>query len=396
MKNFLIFFLFLYLLPANTFADFKQIKKKATVNNPEIIFPVPTELSRCQTEMIYNLEFNPVNPILKLDAPEGYGLDERFSDALDKFDRFSFPCSAGNSKACEYVVQVLKEWAKVNAAKRTGPSDEEGKHWNDTLTVNLFVASPMISAYSFAKQVIKVSDEDDELIKKWFTKIVKKNEHLMYSKTYDYGGASGTPKRAHNHALMSAVAHMSLGILISNDKIFRKAFKNYEAAIKYQRKDGSLPIETRRGGRAMFYQARAMNALAVIAIIAENQGYDIWSYDYKGKNYHQLVKFFLDFVDNNEVVFPYAKEMRFPGPAKNYKKQDLQTNSSSNWGWLYAYVSRFPDHKNAKRLKELSLKDKSEFNPYQYKIIWNYNNIGNKSFSSATWTAVEPNCHFVK
>ena len=58
------------------------------------------------------------------------------------------------------------------------------------------------------------------------TKIVKKNEHLMYSKTYDYGGASGTPKRAHNHALSSAVAHMSLGILISNDKIFRKAFKN--------------------------------------------------------------------------------------------------------------------------------------------------------------------------
>ena len=32
-----------------------------------------------------------------------------------------------------------------------------------------------------------------------------------------------------------------------------------------------MPIETRRGGRAMFYQARAMNALAVIAILAENQ-----------------------------------------------------------------------------------------------------------------------------
>ena len=60
MKNFLIFFLFLYLSPATTFADLKQIKKKAIVNNPEIIFPVPTELLRCQTEMTYNLEFNPV------------------------------------------------------------------------------------------------------------------------------------------------------------------------------------------------------------------------------------------------------------------------------------------------------------------------------------------------
>ena len=28
-----------------------------------------------------------------------------------------------------------------------------------------------------------------------------------------------------------------------------------------------MPIETRRGGRAMFYQGRAMNALTVIAIM---------------------------------------------------------------------------------------------------------------------------------
>ena len=40
----------------------------------------------------------------------------------------------------------------------------------------------------------------------------------------------------------------------------------------------------------MFYQARAMNALAVIAILAENQGHNIWDYDYKGKNYHNIVK----------------------------------------------------------------------------------------------------------
>ena len=40
----------------------------------------------------------------------------------------------------------------------------------------------------------------------------------------------------------------------------KKAFRNYEAAIRYQRKNGSLPIEVRRGGRAMFYQGRAINS----------------------------------------------------------------------------------------------------------------------------------------
>ena len=196
------------------------------------------------------------------------------------------------------------EWAKADAAKRTGPSDHEGRHWNDTLTVNLWVASPMMAGYSFAKQVIDIPTNEDKIIKDWFKKIVKKNKHLMYDMTYKDGTqAKGVPKRAHNHALSSAISHMQLGVLLNDNKLFKKAFKNYEATIRYQRKDGSLPIETRRGGRAMFYQARAMNALTVIAIIAENQGYNIWDYEYKGKNFHNIVKFFIDFTENNEIVF---------------------------------------------------------------------------------------------
>ena len=253
----------------------------------------------------------------------------------------------------------------------------------------------MLAAYSFAKQIISIPKEEDRIIKNWFKKIVKKNQHLLYGKTYDYGGASGTPKRAHNHALSSAVAHMQLGILIDNDKEFKKAFRNYESAIKHQRKDGSLPIEVRRGGRAMFYQGRAMNALAVIAIIAEHQGYNIWELDFKGKNYHNLVKFFIDFTENNELVFKYAKENRSPGPAKNYKVQDLKSNSGSNWGWLYAYASRFPDHENIQRLKQWS-ENKNNLNNYQRKIITVFENISKRGFGSASWTVVEPYCHFTK
>ena len=376
-------------------ADFKDIRKKAEIKNPEIIFSIPKKLDRCQTKLYVDPELNIIRPLLKVKAPSGYGLDDRYDYALSRFTNFSFPCSGGNIEACEHVKNTILNWAKVNAAKRTGPSDHEGRHWNDTLTVNLYIASPMLAAYSFAKQVINVPEKEDKIIKEWFKRIVKRNQHLLYGKTYDYGGARGTPKRAHNHALSSAVAHMELGILINDNKLFRKAFKNYEAAIKYQRKDGSLPIEVRRGGRAMFYQGRAMNALAVIAIIAENQGYNIWELDFKGKNYHNLVKFFIDFTENNELVFKYAKENRSPGPAKNYKVQDLRSNSGSNWGWLYAYVSRFPDHENVKRLGKWS-KNKSSLNSYQSNIVYQYLNIGKKGFGHASWTVVEPNCHFTK
>ena len=394
MKEILLIILILF-FNSNSFANFKEIKKKAVVNKPEIIFPIPKNLKNCQTKLYVNPELNKIEPILKVKAPIGYGLDDRYDYALSRFTNFTFPCSGGNIEACEHVKNTILNWAKANAAKRTGPSDHEGRHWNDTLTVNLYVASPMLAAYSFAKQIISIPQEEDRIIKNWFKKIVKKNQHLLYGKTYDYGGASGTPKRAHNHALSSAVAHMQLGILIDNDKEFKKAFRNYESAIRHQRKDGSLPIEVRRGGRAMFYQGRAMNALAVIAIIAEHQGYNIWELDFKGKNYHNLVKFFIDFTENNELVFKYAKENRSPGPAKNYKVQDLKSNSGSNWGWLYAYASRFPDHENIQRLKQWS-ENKNNLNNYQRKIVTVFENISKRGFGSASWTVVEPYCHFTK
>ena len=396
MKKILsILVIILVSVPSFSNANFKEIKKKAIVNNPEIIFPIAKDVTGCNTKLKLNLKYSPVKPILNLDAPDGYGLDDRFSDRLSIFDDYSFPCGTGNKVACESVVKILLEWSKADAAKRTGPNDDESKYWNDTLTVNLFVASPMMAAYSFAKQVVNVPNEQDKLIKNWFKKIVKRNSHLMYDQTYKKGGAKGTPKRAHNHALSSAVAHMELGVLTADNKTFRKAFKNFEAAIKYSRKDGSLPIETRRGGRAMFYQARAMNVLAVIAMIAENQGYNIWEYNHKGKDFHNLVKFFIDVMENQEVVFKYAKESRHPGPAKDYKKQDLRTKNSSNWGWFYSYATRFPNHENIKRIRQWS-ENKSDLNPYQVKIVRHYENIGLKPFSSATWSVVQPNCHSVK
>ena len=397
MKKSFFIFLFLYLLQNLSFADFKEIKKKALVTNPEIIFPIQSSKKNCVRDLYVSPDTHYVRPVLNVEAPSGYGLDNRFDFALNKFEDLSFPCSGGNKQACANVKKVILEWANADAAKRTGPSDGEGRHWNDTLTVNLYIASPMMAAYSFVKQVIDVPIAEDKIIKDWFKKIVKKNEHLMYKySNYKAGsGAAGTPKRAHNHALSSAMSHMQLGILLGDDKLFRTAFKNFEAAIKYQRKDGSMPIETRRGGRAMFYQARAMNALAVIAILAENQGYNIWDYEYKGKNYHNIVKFFIDFTENNEIVFEYAKSMKHPGPAKNYKKQDLNSRSSSNWGWLYAYVSRFPYHENVQRLKKWS-QVKSNLNKYQKDIVHHYLNIGDRPFGSASWTVVEANCHFTK
>ena len=392
-----ILLLIIFLIPNLSLAsEFKKIKKEAVVTNSKIIFPIKSNEDTCVGSQLLQPNFT-LDPIPTLDAPKGYGLDDRFDQVRQQFERFSMPCGLGDVKSCKKVKEIILNWAKADAPKRTGPKNGESKFWNDTLTINLHINNPMMSGYSFARQVIDFSIEEEKIIREWFKRSVKRGAHLMYGKKYnDKTGARGVPRSAHNHALTSAISHMQLGIILNDHKLFRKAFKNYEHAIRYQRKNGSLPIEVRRGGRAMFYQGRAMNALSVIAIIAENQGYNIWEYDHKGKgkNFHNLVKFFLDFSENNEIVFKYAKEMKAPGPAKDYKNQDLKVKNSSNWGWLYAYATRFPNHENIKRIEEWANKD--NLNKYQIGFLYHYKNIGKTNFNDASWTVVEANCHFLK
>ena len=63
-----------------SFSNFKEIKKKAKINNPEIIFPVSKNPNRCMTKMYSNPMTNPVTPIPEVKAPKGYGLDNRFKE----------------------------------------------------------------------------------------------------------------------------------------------------------------------------------------------------------------------------------------------------------------------------------------------------------------------------
>ena len=44
MKKILIIFLSLFFISNISYADFKKIKKKATVTQPEVIFPIPKKL----------------------------------------------------------------------------------------------------------------------------------------------------------------------------------------------------------------------------------------------------------------------------------------------------------------------------------------------------------------
>ena len=177
--------LIIFLIPNLSLAsEFKKIKKEAVVTNSKIIFPIKSNKDICAGSQLFQPNFI-LDPIPTLDAPKGYGLDDRFDKVRQQFERFSMPCGLGDVKSCERVKEIILNWVKADAPKRKSSNKDEAKFWNDTLTINIHINNPMMSGYSFAKQVIDFSIEEENIIKDWFKRSVKRGAHLMYGKKYN-------------------------------------------------------------------------------------------------------------------------------------------------------------------------------------------------------------------
>lgn len=293
----------------------------------------------------------PVDPLTTVEAPSGYGLDDRYNAASSGMTSMGARCLAGASAQCRAIIEMMEKWATANAAQVH--SGGGSKYWNDTLTVNLRVVRPFLGAYSIAKATVNPSIETDEIIRQWIHRTVKRATHMMRNEgMYTWGGATGTAKAAHNHAAASSAAWMAYGAMWGDDTAFKYGLEQWFITLGSMRKDGSLPIETRRGARALFYTGRTLSALMSIAEMAKTQGIDLYAYSpSKKKTIHRAVQFMLDALEHNELVIKYARENHMPGPSKNYRNQYL--GGSDTFGWIFPYVGRFPNHPNSARIRKL-------------------------------------------
>jgi poly(beta-D-mannuronate) lyase len=65
---------------------------------------------------------------------------------------------------------------------------------------------------------------------------------------------------------------MAWGALAGDDAYFREGPAAFDMALADMRPDGSLPLETRRGSRALWYQRHAIASLVAIAEMGAVQG----------------------------------------------------------------------------------------------------------------------------
>ena len=96
--------------------------------------------------------------------------------------------------------------------------------------------------------------------------------------------------------------------------------------------EGALPLEMKRGELAPHYQNFALMYLAMIAEIAERQGYPLWSLEIDGKSLHSLTEM------NNRII---AK----PDTVKEFVRVDEVSlryqEDPQYFAWFEIYLSRF-------------------------------------------------------
>jgi poly(beta-D-mannuronate) lyase len=119
-----------------------------------------------------------------------------------------------------------------------------------------------------------------------------------------------------NHHYWRALAATAIGILASDDKLYRFGIRSYKDAVKEIDGRGAFPKEMARHENAIHYQGFALEPLVAIAEFVTRQGIPLFDYKAGGHTLRDAIVFFGRAADDPRLVKAYttdAQSTRFSG-----------------------------------------------------------------------------------
>ncbi len=277
---------------------------------------------------------------------------------VDRLERFSWTVmraaadafATGDPRARKALVRLLDRWAKGRALTKLRGSPNS--LWYAIHRALL----PTIVAY----WLVVADDPTVPLARRarifgWIDDLVRRG----FARQRGLDPRSDVARN--NHAYLAASVYAAWGALTGDRELFGFALNAYRHALASMRPDGSLPLEVRRGARALWYQRQAIASLAVIAEIAAVQGLPLWQRREGGKDLHLGIRFLLDAVADPDRVLRYARANVNPDPSWNWRGQDWgfltkRPHGHHYMAWAEIYLARFPDRQESLRLTALLLR----------------------------------------
>jgi poly(beta-D-mannuronate) lyase len=180
------------------------------------------------------------------------------------------------------------------------------------------IASLKVGGYGFS------TAQDDASISAWLKRIADQTKSFYDAKAVGDGNRN-------NHFYWAGIEVAAIGVLANDQNDFDWGMKAYDNGVDRILPDGTLPLEMKRGSRALHYHLYALAPLVLLAEFGEVNGIDLYARD-KGA-LHRLVN-----TSVQGLINPSLFE-RTTGV-----KQEVSAHPSGDeMGWAPPYLRRFPD-----------------------------------------------------
>ena len=209
---------------------------------------------------------------------------------------------------------------------------------NQAYYVQGWVIGAIAIAYLKVRDSGLVQPEQERDILPWIVRIV--HQTMDY---YDARRQKGTGDGENNHLYWAGVEVAAAGIAANDAKLFKWGTETYKAGVAQIEPDGSLPLEMKRGQRALHYHLYALAPLVYLAEFGEDNGLQLYAErDYALK---KLAALSANGLVNNSF---FEKATGIPQDTPNGPPAAEQIS------WAKVYISRFSDPVISKLLAQAS------------------------------------------
>jgi poly(beta-D-mannuronate) lyase len=231
----------------------------------------------------------PINPAESIATAPYRELNDAVSNGASRY------VVTGDPAEAHCIASLLARWASANALLDYS-FQESSQAW--------YQVEWTLSSISLSWSVVQVDASipaaQRAAILAWMHKVT------VYMFAQDPHPADSAHEN--NHAYWRALCAASVGILTSDDKLYRRGLAQYFRAIGQINPDGSFPLEMARHENALHYQSFALAPLVMIAELAARQGTDFYSLRVNGHTISDAVDFLVRASANPGLIKQYASE----------------------------------------------------------------------------------------
>jgi len=241
-------------------------------------------------------------------------LGQQVVDAADAYQ------TTGSREAVQCALQHMEAAAKDGVF--TGKMSS-----NQAYYVQGWVIGAIAIGYLKIRNSGLVTTEQAQEILPWIVSVV--HQTMDY---YDTRRQKGTGDAENNHLYWAGVEVAAAGIAAGDRKLFDWGMDTYQVGVAQIEPDGSLPLEMRRGQRALHYHLYALAPLVYLAEFGDDNGRNL----YAERNYalKKLVDLSTQGLEDNSF---FVKEAGIAQDTPNGPP------TAEEISWAKLYVSRFPD-----------------------------------------------------